>query len=252
MKRTLALLISATALVAVMIGLSTSSASAGVTNSAKPTISGQARIGVTLSASRGSWTYVAPPHQFVQFSFQWLRDGIPIPGATAKTYTPLDRTINPFFPDTDLGSRISVRVTAKWRDAGVRNGPVKSASADSTATTPVLPGLIVSGNPSIAGQAKVGAQAVLSTGTWTPEYGFAVKWMAVDTSGASLLLHECGWDPTIASATLVKYACTHYTIPSEAAGKKLKAEVTGSAPSYLPKTRTATQLGFVQAVGAPN
>ncbi len=69
----------------------------GLTASPTPTIAGGPRIGGTLTATTGTW---APGP--VALQVQWLRDGAPIPGATALTYRPVA---------DDLGRTLSVRVT---------------------------------------------------------------------------------------------------------------------------------------------
>lgn len=62
-----------------------------------PTISGTAKVGSTLTARAGTWT-PAP----VTLSYQWLRNGVAISGATSSTYK---------LTSTDKGKRITVRVT---------------------------------------------------------------------------------------------------------------------------------------------
>ena len=66
-------------------------------NSVAPSLSGSARVGQRLRCDPGTWT--GSP----SLAFQWLRDGVPIPGATLQTYTPVD---------ADAGHAISCRVTA--------------------------------------------------------------------------------------------------------------------------------------------
>lgn len=53
-----------------------------------PRVSGVAGVGSTLSASTGSWAYAD------SFSYQWLRDGVAIPSATASTYLLTTSDIN--------------------------------------------------------------------------------------------------------------------------------------------------------------
>ena len=48
-----------------------------------PTLSGSPAVSDTLSCSTGSWSGDPPP----TFAFQWTRDGSPIGGATASSYT---------------------------------------------------------------------------------------------------------------------------------------------------------------------
>ncbi|HEY0905299.1 MAG TPA: DUF3152 domain-containing protein [Marmoricola sp.] len=84
------------------------------TNLTRPSISGVARWGRTLTGSRGSWT---PGPSTVRY--QWLRDGRAIRGATARTY---ELTV------ADFGSRISLRVVAR-----------RASYADRAAVSPATP-----------------------------------------------------------------------------------------------------------------
>jgi len=63
-----------------------------------PVISGDPRVGKTLTATPGTWDPAD-----VTTTFQWLRDGQPIEGATAATYKVVK---------ADAGTTLSVRVTA--------------------------------------------------------------------------------------------------------------------------------------------
>ena len=63
-----------------------------------PTISGTPAIGQTLQASVGGWT-----GSDLTYQFQWLRDGVAIPGATAATYQ---------VTSADAGHKLSVQVIA--------------------------------------------------------------------------------------------------------------------------------------------
>jgi LPXTG-motif cell wall-anchored protein len=83
-----------------------------------PTITGDARVGETLTASAGEWT-PAP----TGVAYQWLRAGQPIDGATSATYTPVA---------ADLASALSVRVTvsaANYADAVASSAAVAVAPA---------------------------------------------------------------------------------------------------------------------------
>jgi hypothetical protein len=51
-------------------------------NTAAPAISGTVTVGSTLSVTTGTWTGVAP----ITYTYQWLRAGAPIFGATGSTY----------------------------------------------------------------------------------------------------------------------------------------------------------------------
>lgn len=68
------------------------------TNTVSPAITGTAQVGVTLTASNGTWT--GSP----TFTRQWKANGVNISGATATTYVPVVG---------DIGKTITVAVTGK-------------------------------------------------------------------------------------------------------------------------------------------
>ena len=72
-----------------------------VMRASKPTISGSATVGSTLTANRGTWT------SGVRISYQWYRNGAAVPGATGSSYR---------LGAGDVGRSLSVRVT------GVKSG----------------------------------------------------------------------------------------------------------------------------------
>jgi hypothetical protein len=100
-----------------------SSNAAPLDNTARPTITGEARVGQQLTASEGTWT--GNP---TTFEFQWQRCDIDtllcvdVPGATGRTYG---------VRIADLGFRVRVRVTAR------KDG--RSGTAISAATAVVQP-----------------------------------------------------------------------------------------------------------------
>ncbi|WP_353987189.1 bifunctional metallophosphatase/5'-nucleotidase [Ruicaihuangia caeni] len=69
-----------------------------ITSTKAPWITGNASVGKTLKAHEGKWSVKKP-----ELSFQWLRDGEPIPGATAADYR---------LTEDDLDAEITVMVTA--------------------------------------------------------------------------------------------------------------------------------------------
>lgn len=68
-------------------------------NTSPPTTTGKPAVGQVLKCSDGSWTGTPAP----SFTYQWLRDGIPITGADAGTYT---------VQQTDQGNSLACQVTA--------------------------------------------------------------------------------------------------------------------------------------------
>ncbi len=95
-------------------------------NTARPAISGTPATGQTLTCDPGTWTGAPAP----TVTFEWLRDGVPIPGATGRTY---DLTA------ADAGHQITCRVT------GSNQGG--AATATSAAVTPPPPPLPASPTP---------------------------------------------------------------------------------------------------------
>jgi len=122
---------------------------------AVPAISGDARVGETLTVAAGEWGGA-------ELGYHWLADGVPIDGATDETYV--------VSPD-DLGSALTVAVT------GVQSGfaPTRRTSAP---TALVSEGTLVSDVPSITGAAVVDAQLTASAGLWTDGTELAFRWAA--------------------------------------------------------------------------
>jgi len=67
-------------------------------NTSAPAVTGTATVGSTLSCSMGNWTYVP-----TSYTYQWLRNGGNIAGATASTRV---------LAAADVGTNVSCRVTA--------------------------------------------------------------------------------------------------------------------------------------------
>lgn len=128
-------------------------------NTSLPVITGTVQVGFELSCSTGDWT---SPTAIV-YTYLWLRDGSPIGGATANTYT---------LVAADYNTMISCQVTATNSDASTpattaESGPVIEAAPVNT-VAPVASGYVYAGK-------------TLSTtnGTWTsvatPTYTYQWK-----------------------------------------------------------------------------
>jgi hypothetical protein len=68
-------------------------------NTAPPTITGQPKVGRTLTCNKGTWTGSAP----ITYAYRWLRNGTGITGATGTTYVA---------KAADAGKFLSCKVTA--------------------------------------------------------------------------------------------------------------------------------------------
>ncbi len=123
-----------------------------------PTISGSARYGSTLTASAGAWS-PAPS----AFAWQWLREGVPITGATGASYVPVA---------ADLGKRLSARVTASLagRQTTTRTSAPTAAVVPATFTT--------TSTPTISGTARLKQVVTANAGSWAPTpTSFAYQWL---------------------------------------------------------------------------
>lgn len=126
-------------------------------NQTPPAVSGTARVGEMLQATPGSW--VPEP---TTYSYAWLRDGAPIPGASAASY----RLVG-----ADREHRISVRVIA--------SSEVASQPAVSAETEPVGYGrFAVTERPTITGPRRWQGTLRASHGAWTPSpTSYTYRWL---------------------------------------------------------------------------
>jgi hypothetical protein len=145
------------------------------TNTSKPSITGEAREGETLTATTGSWRGDRP----ISYSFQWIRCSVRISncneirGATRNTYR---LTAN------DVGRRLLVSVTARNSDGD------RSASSDPTAQIAQRANAPAnSAPPTISGTPQEGEALTVSNGTWTgtAPITFAYAWQRCDRNGGS-------------------------------------------------------------------
>lgn len=149
-----------------IVSESTSPVAPGSLVSTAPVISGTLALGGTLTATTAPW---AP---LVELAFHWLRDGLPIDGATAQAYT-----LTPL----DVGRRISVVAV------GSADGYV-TAEITSVQTTPVPPSPFADAPvPTISGTARVGSLLTARAGTWPSAASLTFQWNAngAEISGAT-------------------------------------------------------------------
>lgn len=186
-------------------------------NTSLPSISGSARDGSTLNASRGGWA-----NRPTSYSYQWQRCDSsggacqPIAGATGTRYT---------VTSADVGQRLNVAVTATNSSGSgtATSRPTDVAKATGTAPVNTSP-------PTITGTFKEDSTLSVDHGGWTgsPSPSFTYQWQRCDATGGGCV------DLTGASAT------TYKTITAEV-GNTLRVKVTatnshGSTLATTPET----------------
>lgn len=129
-----------------------------IRNTASPTVSGTPQVGVKLTTTNGSWNATK-----LTFTYQWLANGVPIAGATNKSFKPTA---------DQLGKAIRAKVTASKDGA-------HSGTAQSAATANVKKGVFtVSTDPTVSGKAQVGVQLSGSSGAVKPATDLRLQWVA--------------------------------------------------------------------------
>ena len=154
-----------------------------------PKVSGSAVVGKTLSVT-GLPTGAT-------LSYQWLRNGVAISGATNATYK---------LVAADAGKQISVRVTS------VRDGYL-DATKTSAQTAKVLKTFTKTSAPKITGSVKVGKKLTAKVSAWSPAAKFTYQWYS---NGKK-----------IKGATK-----STFTVKKAQAGTKITVMVTGSRSGY--------------------
>jgi RHS repeat-associated protein len=212
-------------------GSATSAATADVastkpSNTAAPSISGEATEGEELTSTTGTWSGGEP----ITYSWQWLRcdtdgeDCSPITDETGETYT---------LTSADVSATIRVKVTAT-------NG-AGSETATSAETDPVAgraPDNTVL--PSIDGAAAEGSLLTATSGTWdgTEPITYAYRWRRCAGSGGSCV--------DIAGAT-----SDTYTLATADVGAAIRVVVTATNAAGEESATSAATDPVAGAVEAP-
>jgi hypothetical protein len=193
-------------------------------NTAKPTISGTAQEGQTLTGSAGTWT-----NSPTKFDYSWRRcnqngsncDGIG--GAHGTTYT---------LTSADIGKRIRFRVKASNADGS------RKAESDPTAVVRAAAKPGSSSPPTISGTAAEGSTLNGSKGSWTHSpSSFDYAWLRCDRNG-----NNCG---AISGARGASYVLTSADVGSTV---RFRVTATNSEGST---TATSVPTAVVQKPQAP-
>jgi len=173
--RTIMVLVgAATAALMAASGGSASAAAAAPQNTSLPSISGAARDGSTLDASRGGWSN-AP----TSYAFQWQRCDSsggsckPIASATGTRYT---------VTSADVGQTLKIGVTATNASG---SGTATSRATDSVKATGSAPANTTP--PSISGTFKEGNTLTVAPGAWSgsPTPTITYQWQRCDATGGA-------------------------------------------------------------------
>ena len=176
--------------------------------SARPRITGEARVGEVLTTDNGTWT--PTPTSFV---YQWRADGVPIAGATEATYK---------LTEAELGKAMTVVVTARkaeYADA--------SATSDATGAVVAADALVATARPRITGTARVGKVLTTDNGTWSPTpTTYSYQWRAAGVA--------------IGGATAATYTLTEAEV-----GKTMTVVVTARKAEFTDGTATSDPTAAV-------
>jgi hypothetical protein len=159
---------------AVCAGVASAAASDVPSNTARPSISGGARDGSTLTTSNGRWT-----NKPTSFAYEWLRCGsggancATIAGANSKRYT---------LTTGDVGHRIRAEVIATNG-----SGSTSATSNPSGVVAAVGNAPHNTAGPGISGNAQEGQTLTASPGTWsgTQPITIGYQWTRCDGAGAN-------------------------------------------------------------------
>lgn len=167
---------------------------------AVPTVTGDPVVGGTVTVRVGTWT------EGTTLTYRWLRNGMPIAGATGTSYTPVA---------ADADQELSIEVT------GTKSG----YTTVSQTSTPVIvgEGEVAPGSPTVVGTARVGSTLTAAPGTWPEGTTLAYQWLR-------------NGEP-IAGATEETYSPR----PGDA-GDQLSVQVAGTRPGYQTVNETSPEV----------
>jgi len=173
----------------------------------RPTISGFAARGERLVGTVPQWS---PKPDVV--SYQWLRNGEPISGATKRSYR---------LKKADLGKRISVQVTAN------RGNFIEQTK--SSVRTPRIGTRFSEPSARIAGTREFGSTLRAEPGNWgTKNVTFSYQWLRD-------------------GKPISKATQSTYKLRSSDVGKRIRVEITGSKKGFATESVTSSRTKKIDA-----
>lgn len=180
---------------------------AGVITQGTLAVTGDRYPGRTLTAITSGW---AP--NTLSFSYQWLRNGVAITGATGVSYAQTE---------TDVGAAVNVRVTATA--PGYTSRSVTTANATLTNGRPFTTAPV----PTISGTAQFGSTLTAVPGSWQPgPVELAYRW---NLEGEPI---RGAIAPT-------------FSVPASAVGKRVTVTVTATKIGFAPTARVSAPTAAV-------
>ena len=189
---------------------------AGLLTAATPMITGTVRVGGKVTANPGTWRAGSTKLPPSDLTYQWLRNGRKIAGATKSTYTLIV---------ADNRAQISVMVTGKY--AGY------ATTSRTSGLHTVAVGLLSTVTPVITGTTRVASTVTARSGTW--------KAGSVTLAASHFAYQWYANGKKIAGATRASYK-----IAPTSLGKNLTVIVTGSQSGYATASRTSKATAAVK------
>ena len=182
-------------------------------------IGGTPLVGQTLLASPGEWPVARDPIMNPKFTYQWLRDGVPVPNGFVSTYR---------LVEGDGGKSISVRVTVQEPVSRTSSG-VNMWRVTTRTSSPViierLPDISLAPQPTIEGSAVFGNGGALEAvpGTWDTGVSFAYQWLR---NGAEISGQQT----------------SRYVLSASDVGQQITVRVTGTRSGFSSAARESASV----------
>ncbi|MDM7853726.1 hypothetical protein [Cellulomonas alba] len=152
-------------------------------SASKPTVSGTATVHGTLTANPGTWNPTVTP------KYQWLRNGVAVAGATAKTYA---------LTFADEFAALAVRVTGAR--AGYATKAVTSASVTVTAPDQLLNGEVLGADKWLRSANGAYGLVMQADGNLVLSGPTGVVWVAAASAGGDHVVMQSDGNLVIYSA----------------------------------------------------